>query len=236
MLQLCGLDFLSKGMVFLDGRLIGRCQKHSQMLPMRCLAFSGIMHFHINVPAVWIETSHSLLHPGSYMMSEACVGQAGLLQWRVMVFGATRIVLHGHIHQTWCALVRWALSYWFWVLLSLFLCLSHILRGMYYPGLIWTGAVSQAVKPLSKSPLLGMPSVHSASLLLRQVQQRLLPPVGARPSGNLFKLTNFCIHDYRIGNKSMYCRLWCLHNSFPKALFSWVTGQNLRKQDVVWMN
>lgn len=41
-LQLCGLDFFYKIMVFQDGSPIRRCQKHSQVLPMTFLEFSGI--------------------------------------------------------------------------------------------------------------------------------------------------------------------------------------------------
>lgn len=51
-LQLCGLDFFSKIMVFLDGSPVGSCQKHSQVLPMTFLEFSGITQFHTNVPAL----------------------------------------------------------------------------------------------------------------------------------------------------------------------------------------
>lgn len=51
-LQLCGLDFFSKIMVFLHGSPVGRCQKHSQALPMTFFEFSGIMQFHTNVLAV----------------------------------------------------------------------------------------------------------------------------------------------------------------------------------------
>lgn len=82
------------------------------------------------------------------------------------------------------------------------------------------------------SPLLALLSVHSESLVLGWVQQSLLAPMGAIPSGNrcsslltfvvlitIELVTKVCIVDFNV-----YITL------SPKAFFSWVIGPNLRKQ------
>lgn len=89
---------------------------------------------------------------------------------------------------------------------------------MYYPGLMETGACSQVCKAFNQvSPPLGT-SVHSDLVPAAEVSSRAGCPLwGPYPVETLlFKLT-FCINNYPTGNKSMYCRLQCLHDSFPQS-------------------
>lgn len=149
---------------------------------------------------------------------EACVGQAGLLS-------DSGIILHPCIHapdmmfsgQTgpFLSVLGTCLSTaspFFAFDTSYGLC-------MYYPGLMETGACSQVCKAFNQvSPPLGMSSVHSDPAPAAEVSSRTgCPPWGPYPVETLlFKLT-FCINNYWTGNKSMYCRLQCLHDSFPQS-------------------
>lgn len=97
------------------------------------------------------------------------------------------------------------------------------------PGLIWKWCCSQVCKVLYHvSPLLGCHQYTGNLCCCGLVQQSLLPPMGVIPSGNSSSLT--CVLITReLVRKVCVVDLNVYINIPPKALFSWVRGQNLWK-------
>lgn len=169
------------------------------------------------------ETSQNLLHPGSSVGLKACASQAGLLQWRVVfVWSCQDPSVFVYMQQTSWFLVRERPfpvgSGSLFSLQSLIsLLLSTPYRVCIVPGLIWKWCCSHVCKVLYQvSALLGR---H------RPTQQSLLPPMGVTPSGNSSTLA-FVLITRALVRKVYIVDLNIYINISPRALFSWVRGQN----------
>lgn len=113
---------------------------------------------------------------------------------------------------------------------SLFPCLCpHLMESVLCQAWFENGAVVRSVKSFYRvSPLLGCHQYTGNLCCCGLVQQSLLPPMGVIPSGNSSSLT--CVLITReLVRKVCVVDLNVYINIPPKALFSWVRGQNLWK-------